>query len=99
MRLTVMPGKLLIEEFPEQTVTSSGLYVTSDPHQSRYEGHGTVISVGPPRKFSDGTEEPSELQPGDEIYYSNTTSSLARIDGKDYIIIKEEAVLAVSRKD
>jgi len=94
MRLTVMPGKLLVEEFPEQTVTASGLYVTSDPHQAQYEGHGKVIEVGGPRRFSDGTEEPSELQPGDEIFYSNTTASQARIDGKTYLIIKEESVLA-----
>jgi chaperonin GroES len=99
MKPAVMPGKLLVEEFPEQTVTSSGLFVTSDPHQSNYEGHGTVIAVGPPRKFSDGTEEVSELQPGDEIYYSNTTSSQARIEGKVYLIIKEEAVLVRMSKD
>lgn len=95
--LKVKAGKLLIEEYPEQTVTSSGLYVTADPEKTLYEGHGTVIEVGEPRKFSDGTLEPSELMPGDEVFYSNTTSSKATIDGVSYLVIKEEAVLAFRR--
>jgi co-chaperonin GroES (HSP10) len=98
MKLVIAPGKLMVEEFPDQEKTSSGLYVTSDPDRSPYEGHGTVLEVGGPKKYSDGTQELSEFAPGDEVYYSNTTSHQVTIEGRKYLIIKDEAVIVKVEK-
>lgn len=79
-----MPGRLLIEEFEEKTMTSTGIFLTSDPDASIYQGHGVVKEVGSPD---------SELKKGDEIYYNNNSGSLVKLQGKEYLVITESSVL------
>jgi co-chaperonin GroES (HSP10) len=95
-----MPGYLLIEEFEEKTVTATGIFLTSDPDASIYQGHGIVKEVGLIPKF-DGTYtvDVSEFKVGDEIYYNNNSGSLLKLEGKEYLVIKEASVLAKMVKE
>jgi chaperonin GroES len=86
-----MPGRLLIEEFAEKTVTSTGIFLTSDPDSSIYQGHGIVKAVGntpnTPHSYL------PDVEVGDEIYYNNNSGSLVKLDGKEYLVITESSVL------
>lgn len=84
-----MPGRLLIEEFEEKTVTSTGIFLTSDPDASIYQGHGIVKQVGTLYTSTENTE----FAVGDEIYYNNNSGSLVKLDGKEYLVITESSVL------
>ncbi len=79
-----MPGRLLIEEFEEKTITATGIFLTSDPDASIYQGHGVVKAVG---------SSDSELKKNDEIYYNNNSGSLVKLQGKEYLVITESSVL------
>ena len=93
-----MPGYLLVEEFAEKTVTATGIFLTSDPDASIYQGHGIVKEVG--RSIDNPVKgEPSEFSKGDEIYYNNNSGSLLKLDGKEYLVIKEASVLAKMVKE
>ena len=96
-----MPGYLLIEEFAEKTVTDTGIFLTSDPDASIYQGHGIIKEIGAGKQLFDGTNyvEVSEFKVGDEIYYNNNSGSLLKLDGKEYLIIKEASVLAKMVKE
>jgi chaperonin GroES len=95
-----MPGYLLIEEFAEKTVTATGIFLTSDPDASIYQGHGIVKEVAPITKFErNGDPIGSEFSIGDEIYYNNNSGSLLKLDGKEYLVIKEASVLAKMVKE
>jgi co-chaperonin GroES (HSP10) len=96
-----MPGYLLIEEFAEKTVTSTGIFLTSDPDASIYQGHGIVKQVGTRvhEVFEDHGIRGSEFSIGDEIYYNNNSGSLLKLDGKEYLVIKEASVLAKMVKE
>jgi co-chaperonin GroES (HSP10) len=85
-----MPGRLLIEEFEEKTVTATGIYLTSDPDASIYQGHGVIKQVGSPD---------SEFNTGDEVYYNNNSGSLVKLSGKEYLVIKEDSVLVKMVKE
>ena len=41
----------------------------------------------------------SEFSKGDEIYYNNNSGSLLKLDGKEYLVIKEASVLAKMVKE
>lgn len=91
-------GHLLVEEFPEETITQSGLHIVSLVEKSMtFQGHGTIIAVGPSTTFDDGSIRDSEFRPGEEIYFRNNTGSTITLDGKTYLIIKETSVLVVMR--
>jgi len=85
-----MHGRLLVEEFAEKTMTDSGLFLTSDPEASIYQGHGVIKEAG---------SDDSEFSPGDEIYYNNNSGSLVKLQGKEYLVIKEDSVLVRMVKD
>jgi len=90
-----MPGYLLIEEFEEKTITATGIFLTSDPDASIYQGHGIVKRTG----YQGPNAEYAEFQIGDEIYYNNNSGSLLKLDGKEYLVIKEASVLAKMVKE
>lgn len=98
-----MPGYLLVEEFEEKTVTATGIFLTSDPDASIYQGHGIVKEVGRSRFVYDKTDTRSisisEFSKGDEIYYNNNSGSLLKLEGKEYLVIKEASVLAKMVKE
>lgn len=90
-----MPGHIVVEEFPQQKVTASGVHLISDPDLDTFQGHGIVKRIGPPRRLENGTLLPSEVTPGQEIYFSDTAGSLLKFEGKEFLLIPETAILAI----
>ena len=55
---------------------------------------GEVIAVGPGR-FEDGKRVPLDVKKGDKVLMGKYSGSEVKIDGTDYIIIREDEVLAI----
>jgi chaperonin GroES len=56
---------------------------------------GEVIKVGDGRLLEDGTVVPLKMKPGDIIYFGKYSSVLVRSEGEDYLIIRDDDVMAV----
>ena len=58
---------------------------------------GTVVAVGPGRLLEDGTVVPSRLKPGNIIYFGKYSSVNIRSDGTDYVVIRDDDVMAIRK--
>lgn len=74
-----------------QTKTASGLYLPNGAAEK--PKLAKVLAVGPGRVGDDNERIPIGVEVGDRILYSYSTSEV-KVDGKGYLLIKEDSILA-----
>ena len=55
---------------------------------------GIVLAVGP-GKVVDGSLRPLDVKAGDRVLFGKYTGSEVKVDGEDYVIMREEEIFAV----
>jgi chaperonin GroES len=66
------------------------------PESAREKPHeGTVIAVGAGRFSESGTSVPLTVKVGDRILFGKYSGSEIRLDGQEYLIMKEEDLLGI----
>ena len=83
---------LLIEPLKEDK-KKSGIILPETVEKDRQE-KGKVVAVGP-GKIKDGKRVPLEVKKGDVVLFSKYGPNEIKIDGKEYLIAKEEDILAI----
>ena len=54
-----------------------------------------MIAAGSGKVKDDGTRVPLDVKPGDQILFGKYTSQEVKLDGEEYLIMREDEVLAV----
>ena len=83
-----LADRVLIEPAAAETKTSSGLYIQDTAKEKPKKG--VVVAVGPGTK-----ENPVTLSVGDTVLYGKYAGTELQHDGKDFLIIKENDILAI----
>lgn len=60
---------------------------------------GTVIAVGSGLVRKDGTRLALDVKPGDVILFGKYTNQEIKLDGEDYLVMREDEALAVIEAD
>ena len=84
---------LLIEPQDAETKLPSGIVIPDTAKEKPQEGK--VIATGPGRKDKRGNVVPIELKKGDIVMYKKWGGTEIKLDGKEYLLVKEEDVLAI----
>jgi len=86
-------GYLLIEPDEQAKQTSSGIYLpdsaTGDKPQT-----GTVLAAGPDEVTDKGVTKKSPAKAGDKVIYKKWGGNEVKFEGKEYLFVKSEDVLA-----
>jgi chaperonin GroES len=77
----------------ETEKTSGGLYIPDSAKEKPQEGE--VVSVGKGKRLEDGKIVPLDVQPGDRILFGKYSGSEIKLDGEDYMIMREDEVLGI----
>ena len=56
---------------------------------------GEVVAVGPGRILENGTRIPPEVKVGDRVIFSKYSGTEFKMDGEEYLILRESDILAV----
>lgn len=91
LKLKPAPGYLLIEPLEKDIKTSSGIYLPDNASEKPQKG--TVIEIGS-KIFQDGNEVDSPAKKNEVVLYKKWGGNEVRIEGKDYIFVKFEDILA-----
>lgn len=75
-----------------QTKTASGLYLPESAAEK--PKIAKIIAVGPGKVGDDNERIPMQLKVGDRVLYKGYSTTDVKVDGKEYILVKEEDVLA-----
>lgn len=93
MNIRPLHDRLIVKRMEEEEKTKGGIIIPDTAKEKPFEGK--VIAVGDGKVKEDGTKIPMEVKKGDKILFSKYAGSEVKIDGEDYLIMKEEDVLAV----
>jgi chaperonin GroES len=92
MNLKPLGDRVVVEVVEEDEVTASGI-VLPDTAKEKPQ-RGKVLAVGSGR-WEDGKRVPLEVEVGDEVLYSKYGGTEIKVDGTEYLILRESDLLAV----
>ena len=84
--------RLVVKPSEQETTTSSGIILPDTAKEKPQEGE--VIAAGPGRLNDDGKRIALEVAVGDKIIYSKYAGTEYKVDGEEYLILRESDVLA-----
>lgn len=92
--MTVKPlhDRVLIKVV-EETQTASGLIIPDGSKDKPTEGE--VVAVGSGYRLNDGTVKALDVKAGDKVLFDKWGGSEVKVDGIDYLMMKEEKILGI----
>ena len=93
MAVKPLDDRVLVKQSEAEEKTTGGI-VLPDTAKEKPQ-RGTVKAVGPGKLLDSGQRCAMSVKAGDEIYYAKYAGTEIKIDGEDYVIVKESDILAV----
>ena len=93
MNLRPLQDRLLVQRVEEETTTRGGIIIPDTAKEKPAEGK--VVAVGNGKLADDGTRVALEVQVGDRILFGKYSGTEVKIEGEEYLIMREDDVLGV----
>lgn len=93
MNLTPIRDRILVQPDAAETQTTSGIIIPDTAQEKPV--FGTVLDTGTGKVAEDGTIVPLDVTPGDRIIYNKNAGVPVKVDGKDFLILTEDDILAL----
>src|SRR5437773_5096416 len=94
MAVRPLRDRVLIKRIEEQETVKGGIIIPDSAKEKSQEGE--VIAVGTGKILENGTILPVEVKAGDRILFGKYSGTEVRIDGKDYLILREDEIIGVA---
>ena len=92
MTLVPLGDRVVLKELKAEETTKSGIVLPGQAQEKPQQAE--VIAVGP-GKVEDGKEVKMEVAVGDKVIYSKYSGTEVKMDGTEYIIVKQNDILAI----
>lgn len=93
MKLRPLQDRILVQRVEEETTTKGGIIIPDTAKEKPAEGK--VIAVGNGKMGDDGTRIALEIKSGDRILFGKYSGTEVKIEGEEYLIMREDDVLGV----
>ena len=93
MNVKPLADRLLVRRVDETETQKGGIIIPDTAKEKPLQGE--VVAVGPGRLTDDGKRVTPEVKKGDRILMGKYSGTEVKIDGDDYVILREDDVLAV----
>ena len=93
MRVTPLHDRVIIQRLEEGEQTIGSIIVPDSAKEKPQRGK--VFAVGQGKVREDGTRQPPDVKDGDTILFGKYSGQEIKIDGEDYLIMREDEVLAI----
>ncbi len=88
MKLVPLGDRVVLKQMEAEEKTKSGIILTSQAQEKPQEAE--VIAVGPGKD-----DVKMEVKAGDKVIYSKYAGTEVKLDGEEFIIVKQADILAV----
>ena len=85
--------RLLVKRMNEEKTTKGGIIIPDSAKEKPLEAE--VVSIGNGKILEDGKVRPMDIKAGDKILFSKYAGTEIKIEGEEYLILREEDVLGV----
>jgi chaperonin GroES len=92
MKLVPLSDRVVLKQLEAEEKTKSGIILAGSAQEKPQEAE--VIAVGP-GGMVDGKEVTMQVKEGQKVIYSKYAGTEVKLDGTEYIIVKQNDILAV----
>lgn len=91
--LKPLADRVVLKPVTAEEKTKGGIVLPDTAKDKPQEGE--VVAVGPGRILDNGTKVAPEVKVGDRVIYSKYSGTEVKVDGEEYLIVREGDILAV----
>jgi len=93
MKIQPLADRIMVKVLEAKDVTRGGIVLPDTAKEKPQEAE--VVAVGKGKVSDEGKTIPPEVKAGDKILFGKYSGSEINLDGKEYLILKEEDILAI----
>lgn len=93
MKIRPLQDRVIVERIEATEKSAGGLYIPDTAKEKPQEGK--VIAVGKGKHRDDGSIIAMDVKSGDRILFSKYAGSDVTLDGKEFIIMREDDILGI----
>ncbi|GIX17486.1 MAG: co-chaperone GroES [Alphaproteobacteria bacterium] len=93
MAFKPLHDRVLVRRIETEERTKGGIIIPDTAKEKPQEGE--VIAVGPGARDETGKLIPLDVKPGDRILFGKWSGTEVKIDGEEYLIMKESDILGI----
>jgi len=93
MKIRPLNDRLLVQRLEEEEKTAGGIIIPDSAKEK--PAQGKVVAVGPGKANDAGERVALQVKEGDTILFSKYGGTDVKLDGEDYLIMREDDVLGV----
>jgi chaperonin GroES len=96
MKIRPLQDRIIVKRLEEETKTKGGIIIPDTAKEKPIEGK--VIAVGKGKVADDGKLIKPEVSVGDKVLFSKYGGNEIKIDGEEYLIMREDDILGIIEK-
>lgn len=96
MKVRPLHDRIIVKRVAEEEKTKSGIIIPDTAKEKPQEGE--VVAVGNGRILENGQKVPMEVKVGDRVIFGKYAGNEIKIDGEEYLIMREEDILGILEK-
>ena len=96
MKIRPLHDRVVIKRVEEEEKTSSGIIIPDTAKEKPLQGE--VIAVGNGKILEDGSVRKLDVKEGDRVLFSKYAGTEIKIDGEEYLMMREDDILGVIEK-
>jgi chaperonin GroES len=93
MAVKPLDDRILVKQSEAEETTAGGI-VLPDTAKEKPQ-RGKVVATGPGKMLDSGQRGEMSVKKGDEVFYGKYAGTEIKIDGEEYVILRESDILAV----
>jgi chaperonin GroES len=91
--LRPLADRIIVTKSDAEETTKGGIVLPDSAKEKPTQG--TVISVGPGKVLENGQLAAMEIKAGDKVLYGKYGGTEVKVDGEEYVILRQDDVLAI----
>ncbi len=96
MKIRPLHDRILVQRVEEEKTTKGGIIIPDTAKEKPIEGK--IIAAGSGRVGDDGKKIPLEVKKGDRVLFGKYGGTEVKIEGEEYLIMREDDVLGIIEK-
>jgi chaperonin GroES len=93
MKIRPLYDRIVVKRIEQQEQMQGGLYIPDSAKEKPQEGE--VVAVGKGKRLENGSLVPLDVAAGDRILFGKYSGSDIKLDGEEYLIMREDEVLGI----
>jgi len=93
MKIRPLYDRIVVKRIEQKEQMQGGLYIPDSAKEKPQEGE--VVAVGKGKRLEDGKVVPLDVAVGDRILFGKYSGSDIKMDGEEYMIMREDEVLGI----